>query len=302
MLAIVIPYYKPDFFEATLQSLAKQSDKRFKVYVGNDAAPINPENILEIYTGQFDINFHTFKENLGKEALTKQWDRCIALTDNEPWIMVLCDDDLLSENVVASFYENIEEIEKNEVQVVKFASQVIDGTGAFISERFTQPKLQDYEDVFYKRFFENYRSSLSEHIFTRKAYAKHGFRDIPLAWHADDLAWLDFSEFGKVFTINEASVYFRDSEVNISRTAYLSEEKKILQHQFYETIVYNYLAKFKSEYQSAILKRFEHLTYSLKKNNFRFWKRVFSLKLKFEGLTEALKFTRRMDLNKRYRK
>jgi hypothetical protein len=37
MLAIVIPYYKRTFFEETLQSLAKQTDKRFVVYVGDDA-------------------------------------------------------------------------------------------------------------------------------------------------------------------------------------------------------------------------------------------------------------------------
>lgn len=39
MLAIVIPYYKLTFFEETLQSLANQSDKRFKVYIGDDASP-----------------------------------------------------------------------------------------------------------------------------------------------------------------------------------------------------------------------------------------------------------------------
>lgn len=40
MLAIVIPYYKYTFFEATLISLKNQTDKRFNVYVGNDASTI----------------------------------------------------------------------------------------------------------------------------------------------------------------------------------------------------------------------------------------------------------------------
>lgn len=38
MLAIIIPYYKFTFFEATLQSLANQTDQRFKVYIGDDAS------------------------------------------------------------------------------------------------------------------------------------------------------------------------------------------------------------------------------------------------------------------------
>jgi hypothetical protein len=39
MLAIIIPYYKLCFFEENLQSLAAQTDKRFKVYIGDDASP-----------------------------------------------------------------------------------------------------------------------------------------------------------------------------------------------------------------------------------------------------------------------
>ena len=39
MLSIIIPYYKLTFFEATLQSLACQSAKRFKVHIGDDASP-----------------------------------------------------------------------------------------------------------------------------------------------------------------------------------------------------------------------------------------------------------------------
>lgn len=301
-LAIVIPYFKIDFFENALKSLALQSNKHFNVYIGDDASSMPALALVQKYQNEFNCVFKRFDKNLGGTSLVKQWDRCISLTANEPWIMVLCDDDVLSENVVASFYENMTEIKENDIQVVKFASQIIDGSGAFISEKFTQPKLQDYATVFYKRFFENYRSSLSEHVFTRNAYEKHGFRDIPFAWHADDFAWLDFSEFGKVFTINEASVYFRDSEVNISRSTYLSEEKKLLQYQFYETIVYSHLQKFKSKYRLAILKRFEHLTYGLNKNDIKFWKQFFSVKFKNEGIVEALKFTRRMYLNRKPKK
>ena len=47
MLAIIIPYYKLTFFEDTLESLANQTDKLFKVYIGDDASPENPTDLLE---------------------------------------------------------------------------------------------------------------------------------------------------------------------------------------------------------------------------------------------------------------
>ena len=46
MLAIIIPYYKIVFFEETLKSLSEQTDKRFKVYIGDDASPENPANLI----------------------------------------------------------------------------------------------------------------------------------------------------------------------------------------------------------------------------------------------------------------
>ena len=37
-LAIVIPAYKAAFFERTLESIALQTDQRFRVYIGDDAS------------------------------------------------------------------------------------------------------------------------------------------------------------------------------------------------------------------------------------------------------------------------
>ncbi len=105
MLAIVIPYFKLIFFEETLQSLANQTDNRFKVYIGDDASPENPSDLLEKYQGQFDFGYHKFKENLGGVSLVKQWERCIALSQKEEWIMILGDDDLLDHSIVALWQE-----------------------------------------------------------------------------------------------------------------------------------------------------------------------------------------------------
>ena len=58
MLAIVIPYFKLAFFEETLQSLAIQTDKRFKVYIGDDASPENPTSLISRYKGQFEFIYH----------------------------------------------------------------------------------------------------------------------------------------------------------------------------------------------------------------------------------------------------
>ena len=74
MLAIVIPYYKLTFFEDTLASLAHQTDKSFKVYIGNDASPEDPLFLLNQYKGKFDFNYYKFENNLGSKSLVIQCD------------------------------------------------------------------------------------------------------------------------------------------------------------------------------------------------------------------------------------
>lgn len=211
MLAIVIPYFKLTFFEATLESLANQTDKRFKVYIGDDASPENPSDLLENYRGKFNFVYHRFESNLGGISLTQQWERCIALCGEEEWIMILGDDDVLGENVVEAFYKNLEEI-KLVSNVVRFASCRIDGEGIITSSVYHHPRLESSVEF----FFRGVRSSLSEYVFNKEKILTIGFKNFPSGWMSDMLAVLEFSNFKNVYSINEALVYVRTSNLNIS--------------------------------------------------------------------------------------
>ena len=106
MLAIIIPFYKITYFEATLQSLANQTDNRFKVYIGDDASPNDSSPLLKKFEGKFDFLYHRFEDNLGGKSLTLQWKRCIELKGDEEWLMILGDDDMLESNVVQTFHDH----------------------------------------------------------------------------------------------------------------------------------------------------------------------------------------------------
>ena len=299
MLAIVIPFYKINFFEENLASLASQTNKNFNVYIGDDASPDNPEALIGTYKNMLNITYKRFDENLGGTYLTKQWDRCLDLIKEENWVILLCDDDLLSENVVEEFFKKQEEIKNSISKVVRFATQEINEKGEKTSNIFTQPQFQNYNDVFYSRFFGGSRSSLSEHIFSVDQYKKYGFRDLPLAWHADDLAWLEFSEFGPVYTIDEALLYFRISTINISRPNYLLKEKQEISYVFFSIVIDEYLKKFKKETIAAIIKKYELMTYAMNKGNFGFLTKFLPIFLKHFGLLESIKFSRRVFLNRK---
>ncbi|MBC5863652.1 glycosyltransferase family 2 protein [Flavobacterium turcicum] len=261
MLAIIIPYYKLIFFNDTLQSLSNQTDKRFKVYIGDDSSPENPLALINSFEDKFDIVYHRFKENLGGVSLAKQWERCINLSENEEWIMILGDDDYLDDKVVASWYENYHLFDKKS-EVIRFASKMAMQDKNEISNSFEHPIWEKATDAYLRKFNHLTRSSLSEYIFSRKTYDKYHFYNYPLAWNSDDQAWLDFSDNKPIFTINDSLVYVRLSSSNISGKtdnfllkikSQILFGKKIIKEKlhYYE---YNQRLLFLRRYENDILK------------------------------------------------
>jgi glycosyltransferase involved in cell wall biosynthesis len=248
MLAIVIPYYKLTFFEATLQSLANQTDKRFQVYIGDDASPEDPTGLLEHYQGKFEFKFHRFEFNLGGTSLTQQWERCIALSDHEEWIMILGDDDYLGSTVVEQFYAHLPEF-RLKSNVVRFASQLVYEPEKTKSKIYTHPVWESATASFYRKFKRIAMSSLSEYVFSRNAFATYGFYDYPLAWNSDDRAWLDFAEDQPLFSINEALVYPRMSNLNITGKHDNQPLKNESSVAFYYFLIQNKLGQY-TKYQS----------------------------------------------------
>lgn len=255
MLAIIIPYFKLSFFEATLESLSNQTDKRFKVYIGDDASPEDPTDLLERYKDKFDFTYHRFKTNIGGETLIKQWNRCVSLNEDKEWIMILGDDDVLGETVVESWYRNHEYFHLKS-NLVRFSSKLIFENFNTISDCYLHPVWESATDSFYRKFKQISRSSLSEHIFSKASYEKYGFNDYPLAWNSDDRAWLDFSDDKPIFTINESIVFVRISSLNITGKRDNMLKKNSSEIEFYRFLIGNKFKFYNSNQRLEIIKKY----------------------------------------------
>lgn len=292
MLAIIIPYYKLTFFEQTLKSLQNQTDQRFKVYIFDDASPENPVFLLQKFKGKFDFTYHRFEKNLGGVSLVKQWQRCIDLSNEEKWLMILGDDDCLSSNVVEDFYKNLPEFE-NKTDLLRFATKTISEENQKISEKFEHQQLERACDFYYKRFIGLTRSSLSEHVFTRKSYLKHGFREYPLAWHSDDMAWIDFSENRYVYSINSSHVLIRLSKINITGKKDNFEFKDKAEQLFFTDLVREKLGLFNSSQRNEFLMTYEVAIKKNRKVTFEEWQFLLKNYLKNGEVIPFLKCFRR---------
>lgn len=218
-LAIVIPAYKSQFFNNTLESLSRQTNSLFNVYVGDDNSPDSIKDIVMDYQSRLNIIYKRFDNNLGRDNLVAHWERCIEMTKGEEWIWLFSDDDLMDERCVESFYETIEE--NACYDLYHFDVIPIDKYGNIshlgkLSKRPFQKILSGKEFVL-QRLKYQINSFVVEFIFNRNAFEKcGGFQHFDMAWGTDDATWAKISATKGIFTIDGAKVRWRYSGENIT--------------------------------------------------------------------------------------
>lgn len=255
-LAVIIPYYKITFFDECLKSLADQTNKDFTVYIGNDNSPYDPIGIINKYSDRLQIIYQKFDDNLGKDNLTKQWDRCINISKNEEWIMILGDDDALEVNVVDEFY-NINENRLKDINLIRLASIEINEKDEKISEIYYNPKLELAKDFFLRCQNGEGRCTLTEQFFRRTAYLKYGFKNFPVAFGSDNVAWLEFPEMGNTLGLNSAIAKIRTSSENLSsiKDRQLGFKRVEGYYRYYRYIIKNLGSYFTVDEKEFILKK-----------------------------------------------
>ena len=301
-LAIVIPAYKHQYLRETLESIANQTCKDFNLYIGDDASPNPIGKIVEEFRDRLDFVYKRFDKNLGATSLVGHWNRCIEMTQGEEWLMVLGDDDYLSENFVEVFYSNLPLIEEKALNVVKFSLQVVNEDSKPISKKYEPPVFEKSTDSFFRMLNKETHSSLSEYVFKRTAFQKHGFKEFPLAWHADDLAWLEFSEFGNIYSVNDAVVYVRKTTISITGQTDKMYQKNQASFLFFKKLAKDYFCMFTLEQKEVLLLAFEFWTFKQNQFSFENFIIVFLPFLNLFGLLRMLKFSFRFFQEKLTRK
>lgn len=214
-LAIVIPAYKIDFFEYVLQSLANQTDKRFKVYVGIDASKSDFESLIRKYLSDIDIVFQQFKENMGGINLVAQWNRCLDMIGDEEWIWMFSDDDMMEPTCVENFYKEIDN--GADYDLYHFDVDIIDENNKVVKHTPSYPEVLDSVSFLKGKNSAKLDSFVVEYIFRRSTFERlDGFQYFDMAWGTDIATWAKLGRKKGIKTIHGAKVLWRQSSLNIT--------------------------------------------------------------------------------------
>jgi len=191
MLAIVIPYYKKTFFRETMESIASQTCKDFVLYIGDDASPENPKDIIEEYKGKIQIVYHRFDENLCGKDLVAQWERCIDLTKGEDWLWLFSDDDTMEATCVEELKK---ETTKNaSIHFIRFSKKFYNIlTGEVYNTVYEKGETIFPDFVKDALDLTQNHITMPEFAYTKELYERNGFVKFPLAWWSDKATYLNY--------------------------------------------------------------------------------------------------------------
>jgi glycosyltransferase involved in cell wall biosynthesis len=283
-LAIVIPAYKKTFFKQALESLARQTNKNFTVYIGDDDSQEDLFEVIALFKNQLDIVYHRFEKNLGGISLVQQWNRCVRLCKNEQWIWLFSDDDIMHDGCVGAFYSAIIKT-AGQFSLYRFDTTVIDESDQVINSNSGHPEIESSIDFAINRFNMQSSSSACEYIFKREVFDhNNGFVDFPFGWASDDASWVLFSTGSGIFTINEGRVFWRLSKISISGQQSEFREAKINALKCYSKWFYNYMTE--HEVNSNLIKKVKNVQFVWFLKQFEY----FSPKLRLFDIVNALLF------------
>lgn len=224
-LAIVIPAYKPDFLQRTLESIAAQTCNDFTVYIGDDCSPSDLKSIVSPFADRINLVYKRFETNEGSEDLVAHWERCIRLS-SEQWIWLFSDDDLLPEDAVERFYKAI--AAHPEASFFRLPLCTIDEDDNIINAPLPFSASENSAQEYLMEYFITGRSSAAcEYIFRRELFDSLEMVHFPCAWCSDIATWYSYAnKAGNIVNIEGAPAYWRNApNVNISSTRGLYEKK-----------------------------------------------------------------------------
>ncbi len=211
-LAIVIPAYKARFLDEALASIAAQTRREFRVYVGDDASPEGLEAVCRRWQKPLGLRYTRFESNLGGRDLVAQWQRCVALS-NEPWVWLFSDDDRMPPDAV----ERLLAAFKTGGELFHFDVEQIDAEGRVLRREPDFPRQLPVREFARRRLRFELSSFAPDYVFARAAYERvGGFVNFPRAWCSDDASWIAFGAAHGIRTLAGAPVQWRFSGANIS--------------------------------------------------------------------------------------
>lgn len=213
LFSIGIPAYKEKYLKECIDSILSQTYTNFEIIIVNDASPFDLDSIINKYEDE-RIFYTKNEKNFGAEHVIDNWNKCLSYARGD-YFLLMGDDDTISENYLAEFYDEI--INNPNVNVFHCRSNIIDENSVNISITQSLPRYESFLDNLWQRINGWRQQFISDFVYkTSFLKTNDGFYKNKLAWASDDItSYLAMLDYGIVH-VNKPLLNYRRNPYTIS--------------------------------------------------------------------------------------
>ncbi|WP_158027189.1 glycosyltransferase family 2 protein [Labilibacter marinus] len=251
LISIGIPTFKSDFLHEAIDSVLSQTYSNIEIIVVNDQSPEDIGSIVKSYSDS-RIRYFVNDQNLGKEDLVANWNKCLSYARGE-YFALLCDDDVYSPNFIKEMYELA--IKYPSTNVFRARVEIVDENSEIIDFYPNLPSWQSMADYMWHVFNGYGCQTVTEFMYRREHINRlGGYVSLPLGWYSDFLSTYIFSQKGGIASSSNFLVKFRMSGQNITSLTDENSEKKLIAARLYKEAVMQLLKSTKAESLTGMIK------------------------------------------------
>lgn len=210
---IGIPAYKNKFFSECLNSIINQTYTNFEIIIINDCSPYDIKKIVNAFSDT-RIKYLENEQNIGKEDLIKNWNKCLEFATGDYFIL-MGDDDVLEKNFLEEFSNIINKYP--DLNVYHCRSLIIDEDSKPVLLTPSWPEFENVYETMMHRVKNLRMHYISDFVFrTDKLKSIGGFYPLPLAWGTDDITAYILAKDNGIAHINKSLLKYRKSNINLS--------------------------------------------------------------------------------------
>lgn len=172
---------------------------------------------------------------MGGQNLSKHWNRCLKMTGAEEWVWLFSDDDMMSPDCVATFYEYVDHPDVRDV--LRFPLNGTDESGEFIPFRNPSTQMLTCEEFFCQIYLGKIDARMPEFVMRRsKLQEIGGFVPYDLAWRSDNATMMLMAYPHYIYNLPKGEVRWRSSTENVSGLDMLNKRKNAVTVQFFNWV------------------------------------------------------------------
>lgn len=230
----LIPAYKAEFLNETLNSIQNQTYQDFTVIISNDKSPQDLKSIVIPFLSDKRFTYRENSNNMGKHNLVSHWNLLVDLCKTE-YLIMGSDDDIYDIN----FLEEIDKLTLKypQVNLLHARARCINDKGDIFKKDALYYEYVSQIDYLEQLDYYLHIECMANYVFKTSELKKAGgFVNFPLAWSSDTATTNLLSSNG-VANTKDILFSYRMSGINISSIE--KDNKCVAKQKFYAYCMYD---------------------------------------------------------------